>query len=175
MTCLDIEIAIARYYGTRQNMVVPNVSWGLGLHECDLLIVSGSGYATEIEIKVSKSDLKKDAEKRHGHKSARIKNLFFAVPKNLEPFIEFIPEHAGIFICEEIRGNPEYKRGTIVVTMLRPCTSTPGAKPLTEKELRQLGRLASMRIWSLKDTLKQRICDNEDLREELKEIKTPIL
>lgn len=67
----DIEIAIAKMFNYRMNVIVPNVSWGLGLRcECDLLIVSQRRYATEIEIKVSKSDIKADKKK---HPAARIK------------------------------------------------------------------------------------------------------
>ena len=46
------------FFNYRANLIVPNISWGLGLHECDLLVLTSSGYATEIEIKVSKADLK---------------------------------------------------------------------------------------------------------------------
>lgn len=53
-TAKEIEIAIARYFGIRQNAIVPNVSWGLGFpYECDLLILRDSGFAIEIEIKIS--------------------------------------------------------------------------------------------------------------------------
>jgi hypothetical protein len=65
MKAIHVELAVASYFGIRRHLIVPNVSWGLGLrHECDLLIVRESGFAAEVEIKVSKSDLKKDVEKR---------------------------------------------------------------------------------------------------------------
>ena len=46
------------------HLVVPNVSAGLHIHECDLISVTKGGYATEIEIKVSVSDTKKDLSKK---------------------------------------------------------------------------------------------------------------
>jgi hypothetical protein len=112
----EIEIAVARYFHPRVNLVVPNVSWGMGLHECDLLVITRAGYAYEVEIKISKSDLKKDREKRHCHVSSRISRLYFAIPKELENCIDYVPERAGIisvdyywpnrddvFRCEKVR------------------------------------------------------------------------
>jgi hypothetical protein len=52
----EMEVELGRYFNYRQNIIVSNVSWGLGIHECDLLIITKSGYATEVEIKVSLSD-----------------------------------------------------------------------------------------------------------------------
>jgi len=46
MKSLDIEIAVMEYLGTRTNLIVPNVSWGMDLHECDILSLSKAGYAT---------------------------------------------------------------------------------------------------------------------------------
>lgn len=40
MTCTQIETLVARKWNFRQNIIVPNVSWGLKIHECDLLIAS---------------------------------------------------------------------------------------------------------------------------------------
>ena len=51
----DMEIAIAEWVGTRTHLVVPNVSYGMYVHECDLFVLSKSGYATEIEIKITVS------------------------------------------------------------------------------------------------------------------------
>lgn len=66
MKTIELEIAIMEYFGIRQNLIVPNVSWGMnGLHECDVLILSKAGYATEVEIKISKPDLLKDRDKKH--------------------------------------------------------------------------------------------------------------
>ena len=50
---IKMEIAIARSWNYRRHLIVPNVSWGFGVHECDLLVISPSGYATEIEIKAA--------------------------------------------------------------------------------------------------------------------------
>ena len=65
-------------------------------HECDLLIITKAGCSYEIEIKVSKHDLIKDKEKRHTHSSNKINRLYFAMPSSLLPYIEHVPEKAGV-------------------------------------------------------------------------------
>jgi len=101
MTTQQIEVAVARKFGARQNIIVPNVSWGMNIHECDLMIIRPSGFAVEVEIKTSMSDLKKDFLKKHKHESVMIKEFYYAFPKEmLEKGIKLIPEKAGIIICE---------------------------------------------------------------------------
>ena len=78
ITTLEMEIALARFINPRVNLVVPNVSWGFFNHECDLISISKSGFATEYEIKVSKSDLKADKKKKHTHDDNKIKALICA-------------------------------------------------------------------------------------------------
>jgi len=37
MTSQHVEIAVAKHFGYRQNLIVPNVHWGLGLaYEADM-------------------------------------------------------------------------------------------------------------------------------------------
>ena len=98
---IEMEVALANYFNVRQNIIVPNVSWGLGIHECDLLIVRASGYLIEVEIKISKADLIKDSKKEHKHIDKRIKELYFALPDYLENCIEYIPERAGILLVSK--------------------------------------------------------------------------
>lgn len=150
MTTLEIELAVSGFFGVRQHLMVPNVSWGLGLHECDMLIVTKSGFANEVEIKVSRYDLKRDLNKHHGHRSRLIRRLFFAIPKDLSEFTNLIPEHAGIILIVK----NQYDEN--VCNLVRPAQVNKGAKPLTTEQIIHLGRLASMRIWSLKGTLVNR-------------------
>lgn len=151
MTVLDIELAVANNFGYRQNLIVPNVSWGLNLgHEADMFIVSPSGYATEVEIKVSASDLKRDLLKLHNHASPRIKRYYFAVPKKLETIAKTVAhEHWGILTLSD----PD----SYFMETARPARVIKGAKPLTTSEIIDLGRLAAMRIWTLKRSLKDKI------------------
>jgi hypothetical protein len=151
MNCLDIEIAIAVLFGYVQNTIVPNVSWGAGLHECDMLIIRKSGHAIEVEIKVSKSDLKKDLTKRHGHKSARVKELYYAVPKKLVDYArEILPADVGLIECY-----PSPQTGHAVAWTVRPAKARRDARPFTPTEIGNVARLGTMRIWNLKRTVRQ--------------------
>ena len=145
----DMEIHLARHFNYRANLIVPNVYWGLGFrHECDLLIVSPAGWAREIEIKVTLSDLKADKNKRHCHGSPKIRQLYFAVPGYMLPAaLEFIPEHAGCLgVC------PECLKWQIV-KVVKTAKINAQARKLTPQEIHKLGELAAMRIWSLKEVI----------------------
>lgn len=60
LSITQIELGLAQYFNFRNNVIVPNVSWGLLNHEADLLILNKSGYLTEIEIKRTPSQYEKD-------------------------------------------------------------------------------------------------------------------
>jgi hypothetical protein len=156
-TCLEMEVCVARKFNIRQCIIVPNISWGLQIHECDLLIVSKSGYATEVEIKISLADLKKDANKKHAHTSQKIKYLYFAIPEKLLPYIEYIPAHAGIFVLK--RGKYNYGKYSdspleySYVEKVREPQKNPHSRALFPNEITDVMRLGCMRIWRLKQTV----------------------
>ena len=150
-TCQEIELLVANLWGWRKNLIVPNISWGAGLHECDLLILTASNWATEVEIKVSRADLKKDAGKEHGHVSDRIKFLYFAIPDHLLDCIEFIPDRAGIIlITARDMQHPELG---FRASLHRQAQANPTAKKWTDMQRINMGRLGCMRIWTLKKTV----------------------
>lgn len=160
ITSTEIECKIADYFGIRTHLIVPNVSWGLGVHECDLLVLSKNGYATEVEIKISASDLKADALKGHGHKSKKIKYLYFAIPSYLCKYIEFIPRRAGILVITSAgrvfcAAEPEQNRD---------------ARSLTLQEQYDMARLGALRIWSMKNTIINNSHDRKYLLSKIKEL-----
>jgi hypothetical protein len=136
----EMQLEIARWLDWRTHLIVPNVSWGLGLHECDLLSMSKARWVTEFEIKVSLADLKKDGEKRHQHKSDRIKYLWFAMPESMKGHEEYVPENAGIVYVKE--------NGVKVVN--RKPKPNKHARKLNEAEAVHLGMLGAMRMWEMK-------------------------
>ena len=157
-TCLEMEIALMEKYNIRQNLIVPNVSWGMGMHECDLLILRKSGIATEIEIKVSKADIKKDKTKKHDHTHKLIKNLYFAVPEHLKDFaLEHIPAKAGLITVSKYEGK-KYSTATLrsntkdryVIETVRECKPNKLSIKWDEVRKSKLQRLAAMRILTLK-------------------------
>jgi hypothetical protein len=148
MKTQEMEIALANHFNYRQNLIIPNVSWGFLDHEADLIVISKSNYLIEIEIKVSASDLKKDKNKKHSHcdRENRIKALWFVLPEALISHVNHIPENAGILIVSK---NKNFYR---VKTMRSPKPYKKFRK-LTDDEILKLYRLASMRTWSLKQKL----------------------
>jgi len=149
ITAIEIESAVARFYGIRETIMVPNVSWGLLEHEADMVIVKASRWADEIEIKCSASDIKADLRKNNGKghiRSPMIRKLWFAVPAELSDNPN-IPLFAGILKITERRS----------VEVMRPAEINPNARKLTEKEMYKLMRLGCMRIWSLKKAAIARI------------------
>jgi hypothetical protein len=137
----QMQIACAGYFNTRVNLIVPNVSWGIfSSHECDLVVLTPSDYAYEVEIKVDKYDLIADKLKRHGHKSKLLRGLWFAIPYYLKDHISAVPEHAGILIVgEHLNALNNVKR-------IRKPKVTGNYKWTLEQRYR-LARLGTMRFW----------------------------
>ena len=150
ITTIEVEEAVARHFGYRQNIIVPNISWGFYIHECDLLVVRKSGHVLEVEIKVSKADLIKDQKKGHGHvdRHERIREFWFAIPEYMENCIESIPERAGILLVYMNEWNHHY----CCKTLRSPKINTK-ARKLEENEVLMVARLGTMRIWGLKRKL----------------------
>lgn len=143
-TALDMEVAVVNFLGCRRKVIVPNVSWGLVGHECDLFVLTPAGYAWEVEIKVSKADLIKDKEKQHQHTSRKIKYLYFAIPDYLLEHQEHIPERAGIIVVRHLgKGGCFVKRPPNVHSTYK----------FTDAERMRLYELGLMRVWGLKRKL----------------------
>ncbi len=154
ITTPEMECALANYFDYRQNLIVPNVHWGFGLyHECDLLIVSKAGYCTEVEIKVTRADLRADAKKSHGHESAAIKYLYFALPDYLEHCQEFVPERAGIILVRPKDNVPGVYPHHPRCRRVRAPTCQKGGRKMTDGQRYKVARLGALRIWQLKQKL----------------------
>ena len=143
MTTLQMEIAVAAYFTPRINLIVPNVSWGFNIHEIDMFVVTPAGCAYEVEIKISRADLKADMYKGHGHHSKIIRKLYFAIPEVLLDSIDLVPERAGILVVRE-------SMGTYTCKCHREAKINTDAPKLSDKQRYQIARLGTMRIWSLK-------------------------
>jgi len=143
-----IEFAVAGWFGIRTHVIVPNLSWGLVRHECDLAVLSPSDYLYEIEIKVSRGDIIRDRnkEKWRVYDERGFRKLWFAIPDKLQSSIEHIPERAGILIITE-------NNGYSLVREIRKPIINKLAKKLSQEEKFNLARLGAMRIWKLKHAL----------------------
>ncbi len=154
---LDMEIAVAKFFGIRQNIIVPNLFWGMFDYELDLCVLSKSGYATEVEIKAGRTDLIKDKEKLHGHHNEMIKYLYFALPYHLLKDVGHVPERAGVLI---IRYREAYDSFYYNSPACFYCTRLREPKmnynrQWTDTERAKLLRLAAMRTWTLKQQLQK--------------------
>lgn len=147
----EMEIAVANYFNFRRNLIVPNVSYGMLDYEADMVIVSNAGYATEVEIKVSASDLKKDAKKSHKHRNKIIHKLYFAIPEYLEKYIDDIPSKAGILLVKPIIGRIGFMTSSFVNCVRGPQLNN--VPKWDDRKKAQLTRLSTMRIWSLKEKI----------------------
>jgi hypothetical protein len=142
-TCYEIEIALARYLDYGRYVMVPNLSYGMFSYEMDLCALNKSMYAFEFEIKISRSDLKRDAAKHHHHMSEvfaknLIRGLWFVMPEKLRGCEEFVPERAGIMFVD----------GTGKITVARRVKPVETAKKWTFEDAYKLARLGTIRYWS---------------------------
>jgi hypothetical protein len=132
----------------RNYLAIPNVSYGFLNYEADLLIISKAKYATEIEVKISMADWKRDRDKTKHKWSAdpRIKYQYYACPYELALRYEELELPMGWGVIGVCDPNASYgsPRG---IKILKEATARELAKKITDKELLILARLACFRVW----------------------------
>lgn len=176
MKTLEMEIALCRYFGQFKNLIVPNIYNGFFRNrEADLLIITNNGYCTEVEIKISIQDFRKEFEKRFYLDNfdladsdnplfdERIKKKFFAFPqevyeKNLIEINEKTPKYSGILTVVDngIQKYSDEKWHSFTVREVRaPDDKIRSVKPrkLTDEEISSLKRLGCIRLWTIKENL----------------------
>lgn len=154
LTIDEIELAIVNstLFNKRTDIFVPNVSWGLLNHEADLVIMTKSGYLTEIEIKRSWEDFKADFKKDHEHKDERVYKLYYCVPRSIKDKVAgYLTENeipfTGLLYFSEENVIYEHNMGGYTRKWF-----TGGRKLFLEEQL-TIARLGCMRVWNLKDKL----------------------
>ncbi len=161
MNTPEIEKLIYLYFENSSLVIVPRVTKNNGWldteanpmiwknivnHECDMLIVSKNHYLTEVEIKISLSDLKADFKKEHQHKDENLKNFYYAFPEEMkEKAIELIPEEVGILIAVKKNGDGiPYRK----IECYRKPKINKEAKPINDIVLSRIYRLGYLRYWN---------------------------
>lgn len=111
----NIEAALVMYLYQKSHSPITTKFTGMGLQECDVISVSKSDYTYEYEIKISKSDFKKDfIKEKHEHilrekftyvtkgqQLFRVCNYFnYVVPKDLISVAE-VPQYAGLIYIND--------------------------------------------------------------------------
>ncbi len=144
-TCMEIENAIAYYFGPNYT-VVPNVN-GMFPYEMDLLVLANKSlYANEVEIKISKSDLKRDGQKFHNHEGfswsdgCYTRCLWFAMPEKMADCVELVPINAGILLVDK-KGRTRSLRNPKVNKL---------AKKWTFEQAFHVARLGVFRYWNIR-------------------------
>lgn len=140
-----VQNLIANHFGIRNNIVVPNLYWGIDgiYYEIDLAVVSKKGYLREIEIKLTVQDLKRDAKKMHNHDSKRVSEVCYAIPEKLLKHLNLIPEKAGIIVI--------YNSGKVEV--LSRGKLNRKAEKLNQEEILHLYQLINIRYWNLRSKI----------------------
>jgi hypothetical protein len=139
----SLQNAISLYFDIFLNIIVDNLNSIVG-HECDILILNNkTNYAQEVEIKISKSDLKRDESKHHHHYSNMIRKLWFAFPIIMDKpdIFDLVPINAGIIIVNE--------KGFI--TIRRDAIINKNARKWTYLESFRLARLSHIRYWNFRN------------------------
>jgi hypothetical protein len=141
-----MELAVTKLMDYRRHIIVPNVSWGWGLaYEADLIVVDANQKATEVEIKISRADLRADFKKSHSHDSKKISRLVYAVHDTvLELAIEMVPAHAGIIAVK-------WNGFRFAARWIRQVKHKKGHPGVTQDDVIKLLKLGVMRVWSLKE------------------------
>lgn len=152
-TLTEIEIALCNTdrFNFVKNIVAFNVN-GMGKslpihHECDMLVLSKSGYLTEIEIKRSWNDFLAEFRKRHSHKSDLIKYFFYCIPKCLEERVRLELKKREVAYSGIITYNEELR------ITINDCVEMKPYRKLSMKEQLQVARYGAMRSVMLKKKL----------------------
>lgn len=150
ITASDIRSAVARcVFSPWTYVCCPNVSHGWGLnYEADFIAITPSGYAAEVEIKISVSDLRADAKKAKWRDGLdkRIKRFYYAVPKEMVPEAMATDPRFGIISVYTVDG--PYHHFDYYAKIERKAVDLRGHRKVTDGEVRRMLHLTSMRYWS---------------------------
>lgn len=138
-------------WNKRSDIMIPNLSWGLLDYEADFVIISKSGYMTEVEIKRSLEDFKADFHKSHTHDAEQVYYFYYCVPEKIyDKAIDFLR------YCKLGNSNLDYpavlyytETGQIVNTGFGNKYSKGKHRKLFIEEILQVARLGQLRYWNL--------------------------
>lgn len=141
--------------------IVPNTNW-TG-HEVDLLVLHRPSLRViDVEIKISRSDLKADLAKdkwwkRHHWKNDvegdgkrmrlwpdKVWKHYYALPASVwdDKLFENIPPNSGVLVLHE-------RRGVVACSAYRRAKPCADAAPIAPATCLDIARLCSLRYWEL--------------------------
>lgn len=163
VTVAEIQSALALrcpLFNIRQDIMIPNLSWGLLNHEADFVCINKSHYLTEVEIKRSLQDLRADFKKKEFHHDERVYKFFFCLPVSIKDKAEAVfnepenleklrdlyhtsyPKPAIIWYDEDCNLDYQHQGGGWSYT---------GGRKLFLEEIVTVTRLLSLRYWPILD------------------------
>ena len=88
------EMIISNEVSLRNEIAIPNLSWGMLPYEADLVVINKTGYMREYEIKRSFQDLKADFKKKCYHDAEQVYEFFYVLPISIkEKALELFRAH----------------------------------------------------------------------------------
>lgn len=174
----SIARALARQtFGRQHLVVVPNCTW-TG-HECDLLVVTANLRIIDVEIKISRADLKADAKKdKWWHRVTwrqseagvqatlrewprKVWKHYYCVPEEVwaPELLACLPSPAsGVILMREQTGRE------LAVTVERRATPCRDAETISPESAIDIARLASLRMWDTYAAIDQLRDDHKRIR-----------
>ncbi len=132
-------------WNKRSDIMIPNLSWGLLPYEADFVVISKSGYLTEVEIKRSWSDFLADFKKKHKHDAEQVYYFYYCVPeKIIEQVVEYLRQK------ELPLAVLSYNNSGVVKFVGYGHSSLNGKhRKLFIEEQLTIARLGQLRFWNL--------------------------
>lgn len=156
------ELAL-NYFQRRNLVVVPNCSWPGS--ECDLLVVTANLRIIDVEIKISRPDLRADAKKDKWYHSwdfeidgpwvgwdaprrprqwpQKVWKHYYAIPREIwtDELAASISPVSGVLLL--YRG----QRQEVLLDVWRPSKPCRDAEKISAENAVDIARLASLRMW----------------------------
>ena len=158
-----ILVVCAGYFDWWQNKMMTEFSVS-GFRRSDLIFVTKSGYATEVEIKISVQDWNNDRNKGIERGPGKyISRFFYAIPETLENKIpSWVPEWAGIIVVYD--GTPGHDR----IKVLREAKRHKVEK-IPDSYIREMEKNSYYRFWRSEMSRRRQRIQDENNRREIKE------
>lgn len=163
------EASIARaiafgLFNGRSVLVVPNCNWTGS--ECDLLVIEPGLRIVDVEIKISRADLRADLKKEKWWRSRpwsrracspvrrewpdKVWKHYYALPKEIwsDELLAAMPASSGIILLDADRALRQSRHEAAGMLVTRRAKPNKEAKPISAADAVDLARLASLRMWS---------------------------
>lgn len=158
-----IARALARQtFESRHLVLVPNCNWPG--NETDLLVVTCDLRIIDVEVKISRADLKADAkkdkwfhswdyrldgERRAREWPSRCWKHYYCLPREIweDALLAALPSpRSGVLLMHE-------HGGKLAITCRRRATPNRDAKKISAEDAVDIARLASLRMWDAYDSI----------------------